>query len=305
VQPFPEGLPGSEIVFSPHDPFFAHVTTKETVGFIDADGDNREIVFFNIAGGSATLWPRNYLTYVNGPRWNSDGDALVFTISDVRPNVRVIDSEGFMYGRDCIDIDLAGYHLEFDNDRLIIAWISELNSGYEQIAEYGISDDEQLIVKYDVMNCRIIEKQKIPISAEYWLSDVNLNNNYLSAMLLDTKKTRFNMSEKPYKSVIINIETGDINDFSGLHPSQSDDGTLLAYFDYGGNIIVENLLEETQLIFETPITNDDDFEFICRPGWSSDNQWLVFNNSEGDIYKLNIETKELVYLTEGFCPDWR
>lgn len=304
-QPFSEGLPESEIVFSPYDPFFAHGTTKKTIGFIDADGENLEVVFFNIAGGSAILWPRNYLTYVNGPRWNSNGDELVFTISDVSPNVKIIDSDGFMHGKDCVDIDLAGYHLEFNDDGSVIAWISELNSGYVQLAGSEISGDEQLIVKYDVMSCQVIEKLKVPISAEYWLYDINLSKYYLSVMLLDTNKSQFNMLERPYKTLLINNKTGDVKEFIGVHPSQSDDGTLLAYFDYSGYLVVENLLDGTKKNFETPINEDDDFEFICRPGWSSDNQWVIFNDRAGDIYKLNIKTKEMVYITEGFCPDWR
>jgi len=304
-QPFSEGLPESEIVFSPYDPFFAHGTTKKTIGFIDADGDNLEVVFFNIAGGSSLLWPRNYLTYVNGPRWNSNDDELVFTISDVSPNVRVIDSDGFMHGKDCVDIDLSGYHLEFNEDGSVIAWISELNSGFEQLAGSAIGDDEQLILVYDVMSCQVIDKLKIPISSDYWLYDINISKNYISVMLLDANKNRFDMSEQPYKTLLIDNVTGDSKEFVGVHPSQSDDGTLLAYFDYSGDLIVVNLMEGTQKIINTPITKNDDFEFICRPGWSSDNQWVIFNDGEGDIYKLNIMTRELVYITDGYCPDWR
>lgn len=304
-QPFPNGLPESEIVFSLYDPFFAHGLTKKTIGFVDAEGDNRKAVFFNIAGGSATLWPRNYSTYVNGPRWNSSGDELVFTIRDVRPNVRVINSEGLMYGKDCADIDLAGYHLEFDNEDYLIAWISDLNSGYEHFAPSEISEDEQLVVKYDVKSCQIVEILIVPISSEYWLFDLNLSDEYLSVMLLDTKKSRFNNSERPYKTFLMNLENGDTKEFLGVHPSLSDDGSLLAFFDYSGNLVVENLDDGTQKDIETPISQGDDFEFICRPGWSSDNQWLVFNDTEGNIYKLNIMTEELKFLTKGYCPDWR
>ena len=305
AQPFPEGLPESEIVFSPYDPFFAHGQTDKTIGFIDADGDNLKLDFFYISGGSAINWPKQYSTIADSPRWNNNGDKLVFTIRDVRPNVRVIDNEGFMHGRGCNDIDLAGYQLEFDNDGSVIAWISELNSGYEQLAGSVIGNDEQLIVIYDVMSCMVIEKLKIPCSSRYWLYDINLSKDYLSVMLLDTNKNRFNMLERPYKILIINNETGDVKEFIGVHPSQSDDGTLLAYFDYSGYIVVENLSEGTQDIFDTPITEDDDFEFLCRPGWSSDNQWVVFNDTEGNIYKLNLKTKDLVYITEGYCPDWK
>jgi WD40 repeat protein len=305
TKPFQSGLPLVEIVFSLYNPFHSHGTTHETIGFVDANGLDRDVSFFNIAGGSAISWPKHFSTYAEGPRWSPNGDKLVFTIRDVTPNVRVIDSKGYMYGRDCIDIDLAGYHIGFYDARSVIAWISELNSGYEKLVGSDIGNDDKTILIYDVMRCKVIDIIKISIGSNYWLSDIDISKNYLSVMLLDVNKNRFDMSEQPYKILLFDNLTGDSKEFLGVHPSQSDDGTLLAYFDYTKDLIIENLTDGSTKRFETTINEEHDFSFICRPGWSSDNQWVVFNDNEGKIYKLNINTKELVYLTKGYCPDWR
>ena len=304
VQPFSDGLPETEIVFSPYDPFFSHGVTDQTIGFVDANGNNREVVFFYIAGGSAISWPRHFSTYVNGPRWNQNGDELVFTISDVRPNIRMIDSEGYLLGSDCSDIDLAGYHLDFDESGSIVAWISELNTGYKQIAG-NISNEEQLIVKYDVLSCQIVEKLLIPVNSNNLLYDINLRFNLLTAMLLDSTKPQDDLSQEPYRVIIYNTETGDLQMFPGFHPSQSDDGTLLAYFDYNGDLVIRNIVTGTKMSAGTNLNEETNFEFVGRPGWSSDNQWIVFNTPNGDIYKINLNTKKLVFLTKGYTPDWR
>jgi hypothetical protein len=53
------------------------------------------------------------------------------------------------------------------------------------------------------------------------------------------------------------------------------------------------------------IWNSTEVDYLYPVGWSSDNKWVVYNTSEGKIYKMNIDSKEAIYLTDGWAPDWR
>jgi Tol biopolymer transport system component len=63
--------------------------------------------------------------------------------------------------------------------------------------------------------------------------------------------------------------------------------------------------EERNLLSVIPAPIDSYDSMVSMPGWSPDNQWLVYNTVNGDIFKINIETGENIYLTYGWAPDWR
>jgi Tol biopolymer transport system component len=48
-----------------------------------------------------------------------------------------------------------------------------------------------------------------------------------------------------------------------------------------------------------------EFDYLFMPSWSPDNKWLVYNTLDGKIYKVSIDTREYVYITDGWAPDWR
>jgi len=303
--PFPEGFPEQEIVFMPYDPHFFHGITRKTIGFVNEDGSQRRLYSFLIEGGSAVNYPRNFSTYVIGPRWSRNGNELVFTIADVIPNFRIIDNQGYMHGEECTDLDLAGEHLGFDDEGNIVAWISKLNYGYEQF-ESEVGENERLIVRYDVKHCRVVETFSIPFPSKYWVSDVNISKNeILTAMIQEVVKYTYQEPEKPYSVLIYNMHSGEHQTFPGYHPSLSDDGALLAYYGYDGGLTVRKMDTNEEWILDYIFEYENDFEFISRPGWSTDQLWLVFNNREGEIFKININTLEKKYLTKGYTPDWK
>jgi Tol biopolymer transport system component len=81
----------------------------------------------------------------------------------------------------------------------------------------------------------------------------------------------------------------------------------MAYFDKSGNLIVRNIESDNERTIITISKSDTDFDpdYVYLPGWSPDMKWLVYNTEEGEIYKVNIETGENIYLTDGWAPDWR
>jgi hypothetical protein len=101
------------------------------------------------------------------------------------------------------------------------------------------------------------------------------------------------------------MQTYDI--FPGYYPSLSKDGSSLAYFDESGDIIVRNIDTKLERIVINIATTESGFDpsFSFLPGWSPDNKWLVYNNTQGEIYKVNIDTGENIFLTYGWAPDWR
>lgn len=304
-QPLSGGLPDQEIVFMPYDPHYFHGRTKNTIGFVDREGKNLSLKNFNVAGVSAEEYPKNYSTYVIGPRWSKDGESIVFTIADGPPNIRLIDKQGYMYGSACKLLDQAGGFLDFDLKGNILMWLSEIDVTSEYY-EDKLSEDESLIVKYDLKSCQIIEYLHIPFPSKYWVTGVNISDgNVLAAMLFDSTKKQFDQTENPYLVLIYNLQTDDVETFPGYHPSISNDGELLAYFGYDGSIRVRDLETKEEFVLQYLFEYENAYQFVSRPGWSPDRKWIVYNNREGEIYRANLETGEIIYITKGFAPDWR
>jgi Tol biopolymer transport system component len=303
-QPFPDGLPERDIVFMPYDPFYFHGKTRNTIGFIDKDGNNLEILKFNVAGGSAQNRLKTFSTYVFGPRWSKNRKELVFTIADTPPNIRVIDENGFMFGSDCSDMDQAGSMLSFDMDGNIILWISTIQAMNERYLS-EMSDEESLIVRFDLINCQVVDKIYLPFPSNIWILGADISKNILTAMLFDSYRNQYDQSVNPYNVLYYDLLSGKFQTFPGYHPSISDDGSLLAYYSYDGRLRIRDTSNMNESSLVKLFDKEDDFQFVSRPGWSPDNKWLVYNNREGEIFKIDVTSGEKEFLTEGFAPDWR
>ncbi len=103
--------------------------------------------------------------------------------------------------------------------------------------------------------------------------------------------------------LLFDQRTSETTSFAGIYPSFSDDGRWLAYYTADGNLIVRDLATDEERVLVRGV-----FSYartVSMPGWSPDSRWLVYNTQEGMIFKVNRETGERVYLTDGWAPDWR
>ena len=86
----------------------------------------------------------------------------------------------------------------------------------------------------------------------------------------------------------------------------NNDGTLIVYVSATEVLTVKNLKtgveqEIIDISSNTPLNNQNVSDF----NWSPDSKWLIYSTTEGEIYKINIETGENIYITHGWYPDWR
>ena len=289
-------IPHSEIVFMPDaDPIHVKIDSK-TLGFIDADGSNRQEYTFKLVGGALSNFGKHIPSqYASHPLWSMDGDELVFGIRDLPPNTRLIAADGRMYGQACKD-DIG---LTFDLQGNIFTMLSKDDQAYE---EYKDISSTILIGRYDLMSCQIVSVFSLPLPFGSFVSEINESNNgFLTAALFDNEED----IEKIY---IYNQSTGESQTLLGYHPSLTEDGTLLAYYNRTGSLVIRDMETGEERMLKVYSKNEGwawSPDYISMPGWSPDNKWLVYNTPEGEIYKINIETKENIYLTYGWAPDWR
>lgn len=302
-QPFPDGLPEQEIVFMPYDPFFSHGKTRKTIGFVDADGNQRELFRFLIAGGSAIQRPKHFSTYAIDPKWSIRGDGLAFYIADVGPSIRFIDAQGYMYGKECEEIHIQTFG--FDGNGNIVAWLSRSDPFIEKFND-EVNDGEQLIIRYDLKECAVIDFFTIPLPENYKVFGINISvDGVLTCMIKELVTYAHQESPRQYSILVYDLESEEKQTFPGFHPSLSNDGSLLAYHGHGGELRIRNLESNDDWALKQIYKYDDFNDFVSRPGWSPNNQWLVYNTQDGEIYKINVNTGETEYLTDGYNPDWR
>jgi hypothetical protein len=294
LYPLDGAIPQSEIVFMPDaDPRHLKYDSK-TLGFISADGSNRQVYTFKLIGGALSNFGRHMPTqYASHPRWSMAGDEIVFSIRSLPPNIRLIDENGRMYGQKCDDIEAGDLALDLAGNALI--QIHKQDKVYE---EYLDLTSTALIARYNIRACRVVSVFNVPVPFGYLHSSIQeAENGLLTAPFWDEGEQMDNI-------LLFNLNTDESQTFPGYHPSLTRDGSLLAYYDYSGALIVRDLRTEAE---KTLILSSVDFrdDLVSTPSWSPDDQWLVYNTSEGDIFKINIETGEQVYLTYGWAPDWR
>lgn len=294
---FPLGgpVPNSAIVFMPdaNPEQVSRESESKTLGFIDADGNHRREYTFRIFGGAPSMFGMPLSSQIaQFPQWSASGEEIAFTIRNTAPNMRLIDKSGRMYGEHCTDIGTGTITFDLHDNVLI-----------------GIESDEDslntlrtsLVARYNIKTCQVVSVFSVPIPFEISISEIQeAENKLLVASFWDTE-------EQAYKILVYDANTKGVQILLGYHPSLTKDGTMLAYYDRYGWLIVRDMAtdEEKRLIPVMPPSSVDSFRSLGMPGWSPDNQWLVYNTPEGEIFKVCVETGENVYLTHGWAPDWR
>ena len=300
--PLTGGIPQSEIVFMPDaNPVQLQPITEEstTLGFINTDGSNRLEFSFIVSGGTdrASRVTSYESRYVYRPRWSKSGSELFFSVADLPPNMRLIDASGKMHGQTCTDIDGRGA-LAFDLQGNVFVGISKNALVYE---DYKDLADTALIARYDLKSCQIVAVFSVPVPFDSLRGEIQEANNGLLVAAF------YNFDAQLDSILLYNQTTGEVQTFPGYHPSLTEDGALLAYYNRGGALVIRDMQTgaERELLQLFPANDDWPPRFMSMPGWSPDRQWLVYNTPEGEIYKINIETGENIYLTYGWAPDWR
>lgn len=291
--PFPDGLPQSEIIFSTNnDP----VGIQTTFGLINADGSNRQEYSFHFTDGTQ-LW-RVLPPYAWYPRWSQSGNAIIFSLADNPPNMRMIDSQGKMHGNRCIDF--FGMELTTDVHGNVLEVLTEVDKVYSEYEGFT-SVEEKLIFRYDLTSCEIVGVFSLPIPFENAVGNINEATNGLLAAFYTDGNAEIIMIYDP--------TTKNRQILEGTFPSLTTDGALLAYFSREMMLTVyDTETQEQRILDSVPVDSSQAnyiFSGLSMPGWSPDNQWLVYSTPEGDIFKINVETREKIYLTHGWYPDWR
>jgi Tol biopolymer transport system component len=298
-KPLPDGIPNVDIVFMPDgDPLHAGYDDGETLGFINSDGSGEVHFTFKIfSGAKSNFGERLYSQKARYPRWSPSGTSLAFSVAGTRPDIRLIDSDGGMYGKKCNGLDQVS---TFDSKGNILG---ELTAGSPDFQNFQnkIKDGNSLIASYDLKTCSLVKVISIPIPLNYLKGNISeVGNGLLIGEYYELVS---------YTNMIFEFDQNSLNlkTFPGYYPSLSKDGSLMAYFDKSGNLIVRNIESDNERTIITISKSDTDFDpdYVYLPGWSPDMKWLVYNTEEGEIYKVNIETGENIYLTDGWAPDWR
>jgi len=291
-------IPESDIVFMPDgDPVSPN--TSITLGFINADGNNRQEYTFTLVGGSLSNFgfqmPQEYASH---PRWSWSGDEIVFTIRDLPPNIRLIGESGKMYGKKCQDIYSSV--LTFDINGNILHEITKNDQVHEEYLEKMLTT---LIARYDLGTCQIISVFSIPLPHGSRVREINESSNGILV-------TSFHDWESDKEKILIyDPYTSETQILYGYHPSMTKDGAMLAYFDSDGALIVRTMETGEERLLKSVFPNfvgpGSGYRLMSMPGWSPDQKWLVYNTPKGSIYKINVETGDNTYLTYGWAPDWR
>lgn len=289
-------LPQSDIVFMP-DGSPRSTTTDATLGFINADGYNRQEYTFTLIGGAPSMFGQDIPTYyASFPRWSKKGQEVVFTIRNTAPNIRIIDENGRMWGKECDDID-AGF-VTTDKNGYVLSSISKYDKAFEDNMETG---QTVFVARYDLKSCQVVSLFSLPVPFNSMVCEINESEDgYITASYYDFEK-------REDRILIYDTKTNECQTLPGYHPSLSDDGSLMAYYNRQGMLVIRNMKTGMgrELIRVFPANSESRINDLSMPGWSPDKEWLVYNTPEGEIYKINIETKENTYLTYGWTPDWR
>jgi hypothetical protein len=298
--PLPNGIPNDDLVFMPDGNRVSLKDAGKTLGFINNDGTDKVIYTFKIASGARSTFGVRYITQqANSPRWSSSGNALAFSIAGTPPDIRLIDSKGEMYGQNC---DGLNQDSTFDSAGNILGEITKDSPLYPRY-EIKITANNSLVGRYNLRTCTIVDVFSFPVSQHSLLRNISEDGNgFVTAEYYETK-ARVN-------TIILFNQTSQLfTSFPGYLPSLSRDGAFLAYYNLAGDMIVRDIKSGVERTIIKVFTENSPYssksDYLYLPGWSPDNKWLVYNTVEGKIYKINIETGENVYITDGWAPDWR
>jgi hypothetical protein len=303
--PLPKGIPNDDIVFMPptSDPVHADdvVNDKKTVGFINDDGTGEVDYTFKIyQGAGSNFGAPIYVQQAVYPRWSQSGSKVAFSVRGAPPNIRLIDSDGRMYGKKC---DALREFSTFDSQGNILGAIDKYSPVLLTKYQNKITANTSLIARYDLKTCKV-DEFSIPIPQNTYPQKISETESGL--VTAEYFKGGYN-----YMIIIYNSKTKASSSFAGFDPSPSKDGTLLAYYNYSGDLVVRNIESglEKSIINVLPTNHigfeHSDFDFLYMPGWSPDKKWLVYNTMDGYIFKVNIETGKSILITFGWAPDWR
>jgi len=297
----PDNLLSKDIVFMPIESNPVHINQEaNTLGFINADGSGLAVYRFKIRGGSLSNFGFPYYTSVAlRPRWTRDGSAVVFLLADSGSNLRMLKSDGKVVGQDCYIVadgdstsDPAGNVYGVVNENAPI-WNNYKNQ---------ISEDTWLIIRFSLLECAVKSELILPSKSEWGNPhDINESNDLVIVNYYDSLSHNEQI-------LIVDKVTGEHYSFNGYHPALSSDGNTLAYYRADGILAIRNIHTSNEKVLDKTLKTargQDILSYFSMPGWSSDNQWLVYNTINGQIFKVNIETLEKIYLVDGWHPDWR
>jgi len=297
-RPFVYGLPDKDIVFVPSEyPAYSDADIS-TLGFINADGTGREEYSFLFAGGAKSMYGMtSYTQYADTPRWSTSGGELTFGIRNTAPNIRLIDSQGYMYGKNC---DTIGEPISFDRNNYLIKVLHKDDLIFSQY-QYLIDENHIALVRFNLKNCTVLSVSSLAVPSGIVFTIGN-----------ETASGRFIISYYQTGTDIPNFfiyepMQEDYQIFSGFFPELNNDGTLLAYYSAEGALNVKNVETGAERIIAEVTSNTFSLasNMLSSPSWSPDSQWIVYSTDDGKIYKINVETEEKIYLTHGWSPDWR
>lgn len=295
-------IPQADIVYMPEANPVNQKRKPKSLGFINSDGSNRQIYQFELFGGAVSnVGAKIPHQFVSHPRWSSNGEDIVFSIRDLPPNMRLINENGKMYGGDCVDIYPYG-QLTTDAQGYVLASITDEAAVYEQYKS-RLTSASSLIARYDLRSCEIISVFSLPLPFGSLISEINeARTGLIAASFHD-----WDYDER--KILLYNIHSEELQTFPGYHPSLTEDGTMLAYYNRDGVLVVKHIRTGENKYLKNVFPNSTetlkDARYVAMPGWSDDNEWVVYNTPEGKIFKININTGENIYLTFGWAPDWR
>lgn len=297
LRPFSDGIPDRDIVFVPEEyPTYSNAEIS-SLGFINADGTGREEYSLLFAGGAKSMFGKTiYTRYADTPRWSPSGDELIFGIRNSAPNIRIIDSQGYMYGKSC---DSIGDTTTFDKDGYVTKVLSESDLIFEKY-QYLIDKNHIAIVHFDLINCNVIsvDSLELPRDNIFGISDETTSGQFTISYYEANTEVRHFFIYQPME------ESWQV--VSGFFPELNGDGTLLAYYSTEGILVVKDLKTGTENNLTELDSSLTSLAYdLAAPSWSPDGYWLVYSTIEGEIYKINIETNEKKYLTHGWFPSWR
>lgn len=296
------GLPDRDIVFIPIESDPVHINQEaNTLGFINADGSGLALYRFEMKGGSLSNFGFPYYTSVAfRPRWAADGTAVFFLLPDSGPNLRVIRSDGEIVGQDCY---IVAHATSTSDTAGNVYGVVDENAPIWNNYKDRMGRNAWLIIRFSLLECAVKGEFMLPSKSE-WRFPNDIGESDGGTIVVNY----YDSASRNEKILIVDSITGRQYSFDGYHPALNNDGNILAYYKADGALVIRDVFTNEEKILDNALQNEkvqDISSYFSTPGWSPDNQWLVYNTANGQIFKINIKTLEKIYLADGWHPDWR